>query len=178
VIEGVECYFAPDHTQWHTHTHTHTHGRTPLDEGSARCREIHLTTHNTHKRQTSMPPAGFKTVIPAREWPNTNTLDRVTTGSSLIWNMVPLDPVCPKRVLQPVGWIKPFVYRNWENGNFFSQTPMLTWLDYTIFVVSLSNVRQLLLMSVSTGQRKLTSCGAVQLLINYYQENFCRADYI
>jgi hypothetical protein len=34
----------------HTHTHTHTHGRTPLEEGSARCRDLYLTTDNTHKR--------------------------------------------------------------------------------------------------------------------------------
>jgi hypothetical protein len=29
--------------------------RTPLDEGSARRRDLYLTTHNIHKRQTSMP---------------------------------------------------------------------------------------------------------------------------
>jgi len=34
----------------HTHTHTHTLGRTPLDEGSANSRDLHLTTHNTHDR--------------------------------------------------------------------------------------------------------------------------------
>jgi hypothetical protein len=32
-----------------------TLGWTPLDEGSARRRNLYLTTHNTHKRQTSMP---------------------------------------------------------------------------------------------------------------------------
>jgi hypothetical protein len=31
-----------------------TLGRTPLDEGPARRRDLYLTTHNTHKRQTSM----------------------------------------------------------------------------------------------------------------------------
>ena len=31
-------------------------GRTPLDEGSVRRRDLCLTTHNTHNRQTSMPP--------------------------------------------------------------------------------------------------------------------------
>ena len=36
-----------------------TVGRTPLDEWSARCRDLYLTTHNTYNRQTSMPPAGF-----------------------------------------------------------------------------------------------------------------------
>jgi hypothetical protein len=32
-----------------------TLGRTPLDEWSARRRDLYLTTHNTHNRQTSMP---------------------------------------------------------------------------------------------------------------------------
>jgi hypothetical protein len=36
-----------------------TVGRTPLDEGPARRRDLYLTTHNTHKRQTSMPPVGY-----------------------------------------------------------------------------------------------------------------------
>jgi hypothetical protein len=44
-------------SRFHGHTnlrHT-TVGRTPLDEGPARRRDLYLTTHNTHKRQTSMP---------------------------------------------------------------------------------------------------------------------------
>jgi hypothetical protein len=36
-----------DHTQWHN-----TLRSTPLDEGSARCWYLCLTTHNTHKRHT------------------------------------------------------------------------------------------------------------------------------
>ena len=44
--------------------------RIPLDERSARRRD--LTTHNTHKRQTSMPPAGFEPTIPASEQPQTH----------------------------------------------------------------------------------------------------------
>jgi hypothetical protein len=32
-----------------------TLGRTPLDKWSARRRDLYLTTHNTHKRETSMP---------------------------------------------------------------------------------------------------------------------------
>jgi len=34
-----------DHTQWRI-----TVGRTPPDEWSARCRDLYLTTHNTHNR--------------------------------------------------------------------------------------------------------------------------------
>jgi hypothetical protein len=42
-----------------------TFGRTFLDEWSACRRDVCLTTHNPHKRQTSMPPAGFEPTIPA-----------------------------------------------------------------------------------------------------------------
>jgi hypothetical protein len=42
-----------------THFRHTTVGRTPLDEGPARRRDFYLTSHNTHKRQTSMPPVGF-----------------------------------------------------------------------------------------------------------------------
>jgi hypothetical protein len=43
-----------------------TVGRTPLDEWSARRRNLHLTTHNTHNRQTSMPPGGIRTRNPSK----------------------------------------------------------------------------------------------------------------
>jgi hypothetical protein len=46
-----------------------TLGKTSLDDWSARCRNIYLTTYNTHKRQTSMPPARFEPKIPASEGP-------------------------------------------------------------------------------------------------------------
>ena len=49
-----------DHTQRRT-----TVGRTPLDEWSARSRDLYLTTHNTHNRRTSMFPVGFEPTISA-----------------------------------------------------------------------------------------------------------------
>jgi len=49
-----------DHTQRHR-----TVGRTPLDEWSARHRDLYQITHNTHNSKTSMPPAGFETAISA-----------------------------------------------------------------------------------------------------------------
>jgi hypothetical protein len=49
---------------YHTQRRT-TVGRTPLDEGSAHRRDLYLTTHNTHNRQTSMPPVGFEPTISA-----------------------------------------------------------------------------------------------------------------
>ena len=58
-----------------SHTHTHTHCRTPLDERSACRRDLYLTTHNIHRRQTSIPPAGFEPVIPVTEHPQTHASD-------------------------------------------------------------------------------------------------------
>jgi len=65
-------------------THKHTIlSRPPLDQWSARHRplpdntqhsqqtDLYLTTHNTHNRQTSIPPAGFS----ASEQPQTHALD-------------------------------------------------------------------------------------------------------
>jgi hypothetical protein len=58
-----------------------TLGGTLLDEWLARRRELYLTTtHNIHKRQTSMPVAGFEPVIPAKERPQPHTLDCAASG--------------------------------------------------------------------------------------------------
>ena len=65
-----------DNTQRRT-----TVGRTPLDEWLARRRDLYLTTHNSHKRQTSMPPVGFEPTISAGERPQTYALDRAATGT-------------------------------------------------------------------------------------------------
>jgi hypothetical protein len=53
-----------------------TDGGTPLDEWSIRRRDLHLTTHHTHNRQTSMPLVGLEPTISAGERPKTYTLDR------------------------------------------------------------------------------------------------------
>jgi len=71
----------PHYYQGVTITLRHTTlGRTPLDECSARRRELYLTTHNIHKRQTSIPPAGFETAFPGSEWLQAHALDRAATG--------------------------------------------------------------------------------------------------
>ena len=64
-----------DHTQRRT-----TFGWNPLDEWSARRRDLYLTTHNTHNRQTSMPSVGFEPTTSAGERPQTYSLDRAATG--------------------------------------------------------------------------------------------------
>jgi hypothetical protein len=62
-----------------SHTHTHTVGllwtrdRTVAETAT-------YTTHNIHKRQTSMSSAGYETIIPASDRPQTYVLDRAATG--------------------------------------------------------------------------------------------------
>ena len=75
----------PPHYRGFTITHVRhtTLGRTPLDVWSARRRHLYLTTHNSHKRQTSMPTAGFEPAIPASKRPQTHVLDRAATGIGL-----------------------------------------------------------------------------------------------
>jgi hypothetical protein len=63
----------------HTQRHS-TVGRTPLDEWSARRRDLYLTTHNTHNRQPFMPPVRFEPKTPAVVRPQTYALDRAATG--------------------------------------------------------------------------------------------------
>jgi len=70
----------PPHYQEFTISLRHTTlGRNPLDERSARRRDLYLKTRNTHNRQTTMSPAGFVPAILASEPPQTQALDRAAT---------------------------------------------------------------------------------------------------
>ena len=62
----------------------HKQQRTTFGECSARRRKLHLTTHNTPNRQTSMQPVGFEPTISAGELPKTYALDRAATGTRLL----------------------------------------------------------------------------------------------
>jgi hypothetical protein len=68
-----------DHTQRHT-----TVGRTPLDEWSARRKDLYLTIHNVHNRPTTMPPVEFEPTISAGKRPQTYVLDRAAIGTGLM----------------------------------------------------------------------------------------------
>ena len=60
---------------------TITLGKTPLDEWSARRRDISSdNTQHPQERETTMPTAGFEPAIPASERPQTHTSDRTATG--------------------------------------------------------------------------------------------------
>jgi hypothetical protein len=68
----------PPHYRGFTITLIHTTlGRTPLDEWSARRKDLYRATYNTQKRQISMPPARFEPTIPASKQPKTHSFDRV-----------------------------------------------------------------------------------------------------
>ena len=56
----------------------------PLVERSAQRLNLYLTTHNIHKRQTSMVLAGFEPANPGSERPQTHALDRATTEIGLL----------------------------------------------------------------------------------------------
>ena len=71
-----------DHTQ-----RRNTVGRTHLDESAARRRDLYLTTHNTHNRQTSMPLVGFEPTISADERLQTYALERAATGTGYVTNI-------------------------------------------------------------------------------------------
>jgi hypothetical protein len=76
---------APSHYRRFTITLRHaTASRTTLDEGSARRRDFHFTTQNTHKRQAWIPRARFKPTIPASEWPLTHALARPLASAQTV----------------------------------------------------------------------------------------------
>jgi hypothetical protein len=80
-------------SRFHDHTqlrHT-TISRTPLDGGPARRRDLYLKTHNTHNRQTSMPPVILEPTILVSEQPQTHALDRTATGIGILALLVDLN---------------------------------------------------------------------------------------
>jgi hypothetical protein len=94
-LHGLKAHSGPRplHCRGFMITFRHTTlGRTPMDEFSALLRDLHLTTHNTHKRHMDIrvwiprgnyppPPggAGFKLVYPESERTYSHALVRVAT---------------------------------------------------------------------------------------------------
>ena len=71
----------PPHYRGFTTTIRHTTlGTTPLDKRPVRCWDLHLTAHNTHKRQTSVPPEGLQPAIAASKRLQSHALDRADNG--------------------------------------------------------------------------------------------------
>ena len=74
--------------QLNTLRHKHTHGKTPLDEGSARRRDLNPSKHSPHKRQITLLPAAFEPPTPVSKRPQTYALDRVATETGRIHNLL------------------------------------------------------------------------------------------
>jgi len=83
--QPIVCYglLTVEASRLHSVRHT-TLGRTSLDEWWVQRRDPYLTTHNTHKRKTLMPSAGFEPAILASERPQTHSLDRAPTAIGCI----------------------------------------------------------------------------------------------
>jgi len=66
-----------------------------------RRRDLYLTTHYTHKTQTTMSPAAFEPAIPASERPQIHKFDRLATdvGSQCVWMYLFLMVACGARNL-------------------------------------------------------------------------------
>ena len=94
------------------HTRRTTVGRTPLEERSARRRDLYLTTHDTHNRQISMPPVGFEPRISAGERPAAARLMRA-------WVQIPpgawIFVCCECRVLSGRGLCDELIARPEES---------------------------------------------------------------
>ena len=111
-----------DHTQRRS-----TVGRTPLDEWSARRRDLYLTTHDTHNRQISMLPVGFEPTISGGERPQAH---RGSRGIALLFHdhgtrrkwgvsLTPRPLFTPGKdpvpIVQEAGWVPGPVWTGAEN---------------------------------------------------------------
>ena len=119
-----------DHTQRRT-----TVGRTLLDEWSARRRDLYLTTHNTHNRQTSLPPVGFELTISAGERLQTYALDRAATGTGS----------CMRLSLQRGNNLTHFRTRNIQAGRLIN--PLNTELNPICYFLALLGAHHFLHVS-------------------------------
>ena len=62
-----------------------TQSEGPLDEFTARRRDLYLTKHNNHTRQTFVPQAGFETAVPTNGRRQTPALDGVATRIGIVY---------------------------------------------------------------------------------------------
>jgi hypothetical protein len=141
----------PPHYRGFTITLRHiTVGRTPLDEWSARRRDLYLTTHNTHKRQTSRPPAGFEPAIPVSERPETHALDRAVTGkiscmkciiedTQSCWAFV--SPMQTQGLYTEVIWRPKYVASRKNINNAGCTAKVVLWTLYTAVCLSVCHWR-------------------------------------
>jgi hypothetical protein len=56
-----------------------------MDEGSAKRRDLYLTTQNAYKRQIFMSQGGFEPLTPSIERAQTHILDCVAAGTGYVY---------------------------------------------------------------------------------------------
>jgi hypothetical protein len=120
-------------TRSHTIRHTHTRPVRLLWTSDQLVAEAATnTTHNKHKRRTSMPWAGFEPAIPAIQQPQTYAFDRTATEIDfLTFNYSPTPHACPslnmtkglhthtQNVLKEYNTVKGLVSSSTTISNFF-----------------------------------------------------------
>jgi hypothetical protein len=75
---------ASPHRASQSHSDTpHSVGLPWTSDDAARLKDLYLTTHSTHNRQTSIPQAVFELTVPAFERSQTHALDRADAGISI-----------------------------------------------------------------------------------------------
>jgi hypothetical protein len=91
-----------DHTQ-----RSNTVRRTPLEEWSARHRDLYLTTQHSQQTNIHSPPVGFEAAILAGKWPRKHASDRAATGTGL--------------------WSRPAFFKLWS-----ASSALVVLLDWTL----------------------------------------------
>ena len=99
-----------DHTQRRI-----TVGRTPLDEWSARRRDLYLTTYNTYNRQTSTPQVGFEPTISKGERPKNYALGRTRPLFTSITDPKQTQKISNQHDSRVTEWDKPYSYIQHKN---------------------------------------------------------------
>jgi hypothetical protein len=105
------------------HYRRSTLGRTPLDEWSARRRDLYLTKHNAHKRQTYKPPAGFEPAIPTSEWSQSLALDCAATGNGTIGGDSNMNKSGGYKhiYMLPFDWLDRCLFFSWKKKDMISK---------------------------------------------------------
>jgi hypothetical protein len=116
-------------------SHIQTHGRTPLDERSARRRDLYL--HRT-TQQTSFPWAGFEPAIPAIKRPQTYALDGAATGIGIYYHLFHIFLATLKRFYTRLGNLF-FTHTSWNLTGYK--------YDKTITYKSITSMESLLQMT-------------------------------
>ena len=93
---------------------------------------MYLTTQDTHKKLTTMPPTGFEPTIPAIERSQTHALDRGAIGNGhLMFKR-------KGKAIPVQGWIVPECSRSSRFPDFMTFDTLTVFASQEIFLVLIS----------------------------------------